>query len=230
MKNKEIIDSIDKIYEKYRLPTNLQEHMLRATSVAQLICDHWIGPAINKENIILSVLLHDIGNIVKMDLKNKVGIDLLGKEKKRLDYWKKVKQEVIKKYGTDEHVVSEAIVKETGASKRILEIMENHVFKSNNAIIKSNDWDTKIVAYADQRTGPRGILSLQDRFQDIRERYGKRLFILAGPNPELLFDCGVEIEKQVITKTTLKKEEINDDTIKKYVSRWQKKLPHTFNS
>ena len=49
-------------------------------------------------------LLHDLGNIVKFDLEKYP--DFLGKEKPRLEYWKKVQKEVREKYGSDDHDVA----------------------------------------------------------------------------------------------------------------------------
>ena len=54
------------IYEKYYLPENLQMHMLRVAACSWLIIDHWNGPQIDKNAIIRVLLLHDMGNMLKI--------------------------------------------------------------------------------------------------------------------------------------------------------------------
>ena len=76
MDGKEAISSINEIYKKLRVPLNLQMHMMRAAAAAELICDNWNGPAIKKADVIAALLLHDIGNIVKMNLKTEDGLKM----------------------------------------------------------------------------------------------------------------------------------------------------------
>ncbi len=59
--------TIQQLYEKYEIMPNLQLHMYRVAAVAKMICDHFQKP-INKQEVIITCLLHDIGNIIKFDL------------------------------------------------------------------------------------------------------------------------------------------------------------------
>ena len=218
MKNKELIFSIHQIFEKFRIIKNLQEHMLRSAAVGRLICDHWNGPTINKDDIIAALLIHDLGNIVKMDFNSEAGLKLIGDEIKRIDFWKGVQGEVIDKYGLDDHVVSEKMSEELGISKRLKFILKNHVFNNNEATADSNDWEVKIASYADQRIGPFGVLSLEQRFVELKERYADRENKnVNNPKIDVFIDCAFKIERQVLSNTTLKPEDINNASIKKYV-------------
>lgn len=42
MESTEIIKNIDKIYSKYPVPKNLQEHMLKAANVGNSICKNMV--------------------------------------------------------------------------------------------------------------------------------------------------------------------------------------------
>ena len=221
MKSKNIISSIHKIFEKYKIPRNLQEHMLRAASVGNLICDNWVGPKINKVNIIAVLLIHDLGNIVKMDFDSEAKLELIGDEAKRLEYWKQVKKEVIEKYGKDDHIISEKIADELEVSERLKFILKNKVFSNNEFIVKSNDWEIKIAAYADQRTGPFGILPLKERFKELKERYAQRNSENANNSKtDIFIKCAFQIEEQVLKNSSLNPENINDESIKKYIENF----------
>ena len=107
---------IKQIYLNYRIPPNLQDHMLRAASVGAYISDHWKNKAdLDKNSMIQALLLHDMGNIIKFDFRFSY---LLGKEEANTGYWKKIQQEFIKKYGDDEHVATVEIAKEIGLRDR----------------------------------------------------------------------------------------------------------------
>ena len=221
MDNKEIISSIHQIFERFRIVKNLQEHMLRAAAVGSLVCENWVAPKINKEDIIAVLLIHDLGNIVKMDFESEAGLKLIGDERKRIDYWKQVKREVIEKYGSDDHIVSEKMVDELGISERLKFILKNHVFNNNEATVKSNDWETKITAYVDQRVGPFGVLSLKQRFRDLKERYSqKENENVNNPKIDIFIDCAFELEKQVLDNTTIGPKSINDKSVEKYLNNF----------
>jgi len=97
---------ISEIYREYKTMPSLQEHMLRVGAVASLICDNFYE-SLPKEEIITACLLHDMGNIIKSQL----GYFKDFPETKNLEYWKKVKDEYIEKYGKDEHVAVIIIAK-----------------------------------------------------------------------------------------------------------------------
>jgi 5'-deoxynucleotidase YfbR-like HD superfamily hydrolase len=210
MNSSEIIKNIDYIYSKYPVPKNLQEHMKRAANVAEIICNNWIGKEkINKENIVASLLLHDLGNIVKFDLESELGIKIIGDEAKRLDYWKLRKKETIDNYGDDDHIVSKAMCEELNVDKRIIELIEKHVFNNNENTLNSNDFDVKIAAYSDQRIGPFSIMSLEDRFKELKERYANRKNLNTNnPKIDLFIDCAFKIEKQIFENVKIKPEDI----------------------
>lgn len=68
MDSEGVIGSIHGIYERFRIPGNLQMHMFRVAGVGELISNNWKGLDISKEDIVAALLIHDIGNIVKFNM------------------------------------------------------------------------------------------------------------------------------------------------------------------
>jgi 5'-deoxynucleotidase YfbR-like HD superfamily hydrolase len=218
MKSAQIISRIDEIYERFMIPPNLKEHMLRVAGVAGVILHNWKGHELNREDIIAVCLIHDLGNIVKMDFSSEIGIKMLGKEANRVEYWKSVRQDIIKKYGEDEYQASRNMAKELKVSERVLFLLELNKVRVDKERLVSDDWEAKICSYADLRVSPFGVVSLVERFDDLKKRYAKLNKDEAG---RTFFDrfkaAGLEMEKQILEKTTILAEDINDERIIKKV-------------
>ena len=188
------------VYKRYSIPSNLQEHMLRATAIAKLLCENWIGPTISQEDIITTMLIHDMGNIAKMDFSS---YDLLPEENKDIIYWQNIKQDFIKKYGADDHIATFNIASELGLKPRILWLVINKIFLHNEMITSYNDYELKICAYSDQCAGPYGIVSLKDRFDELMKRYGdKPNASINHPRSKYLIESAYEIERQILKHTS----------------------------
>lgn len=194
------------IYKEYKIPPNLQTHMLRVASVASLICDN-LTEQVDKENIITACLLHDMGNIIKFKM------DVFPEffEPEGVEYWQKVKDEYIAKYGPDEHHASLEIVKELKTSERILDLADAPSFIGAPHNAESEDYGMKIVDYSDVRVYPHGVVSIEERFLDLRKRY-----VQHGPDtPErTAFENALrEIQNQIFSKCKIKPEDITDEVI-----------------
>src|SRR6266404_1725530 len=107
------------IYKEYKIMPTLQEHMFRVAAVASLLCDNFTKP-VNKEDIILACLLHDIGNIVKFHLNYFPEFN----KPEGIKYWQKIQDEFIEKYGDDDHVATVAIMKELGVSRNLIFLVD----------------------------------------------------------------------------------------------------------
>lgn len=199
---------IAEIYELYRVPSVLQSHMLRSAALAQLICEHWDGPPIHKEVITTTMLIHDIGNIAKMDFgQGAEPIDEYGDA----NYWRRIQIEFIRKYGADDHIATFNVATELGLGRRILWLVINKIFIHNEMISASNDYELKICAYSDQHIGPRGVVSLEERFSELRRRYGSKTNAsINHPRIEYLIESAFEIERQVMEFTSLESTQITE--------------------
>ncbi len=158
---------IKKIYSSYPVPKNLQRHMLMVAEVAKVIFDNWQGPFIDKEKLILAGLLHDIGNLAKFDFKQ----PWLKLPNKELSYWQQKQVKFWQKYGKDDHVASQRILKELSIDREIRNWIKQKTFSNIiNLVAKNNFWPVKVLLYADLRVLPTGIGSLEDRIEDIKAR------------------------------------------------------------
>ena len=115
------------------------------------------------------------------------------------------------------------MAKEIGASKRVQFLLANKVFHHNEYTVKGEDWELKIAAYSDQRIGPFGVLSLQERFKELKERYAKRENKNVNhPKIDIFIICAFEIEKQLFSHVSLTENQINDVSIKRYIEEYAK--------
>ncbi|MDE1874041.1 MAG: hypothetical protein KGI04_02890 [Candidatus Micrarchaeota archaeon] len=222
MESQEIIGSINDIYERFAIPPWLQLHMLRAGAVSNIICDSLSRITVNARDVVASTLIHDLGNIIKSNLDTNAA--LMGSEAARLDYWKSVKAETIAKYGGDEHIATVEMAKSIGASPRVIRIIENIGVPKIEAVGASADFEQKISSYSDLRVGPFGILSLRQRFEDFRERYKGRAKTLTPERFEIVYGFAQQLENEVLNKTSLKQEQINDRSIEPYILKYKQKI------
>ena len=207
---------ISEIYAEYKIMPNLQMHMLRVAAVASMICDNFDEP-LPKEEIITLCLLHDMGNIIKSNFE--YFPEFNGPEGK--EYWQNVKDEYIKKYGSDEEEAHGKIMEELGLDKRLILLAKRIDFGLACEYCVINDAKMKIVNYADWRVSPYGILSFEGRMEDGKKRY--KLKTQADENErEKLIICSKEIEKQIFAKCKIKPEDINDATAEPVISELRK--------
>lgn len=205
------MQNILKIYEHYKIMPNLALHQLRVASVIYLICKN-LTLEVDENIAIQSGLLHDMGNIIKFNLN--YFPEFL--EPEGLEYWQNIQKEFKEKYGNDEHEATQKILEELGIDKRVIAIDSKMIF-GNLCIDKdSNDWELKLLHYADMRVGPFGILSYEDRMEDARKRYVNVLddeMTREKDRREILLACGKDIERQIFEHCSIKPEDINDTSI-----------------
>jgi hypothetical protein len=199
------------IYEQYKIMPNLAMHQLRVASVIHLIVQN-LNIEVDKDVAIQGGLLHDMGNIIKFDLNYFPEFS----EPLGIEYWQNVQNEYFEKYGTDEHEATQKILKELNVNLRVIEIDSKMVFGNLCIDKEGNDWELKLLHYADMRVGPYGILSYEERMEDARKRYEHKLddeMTREKDRREVLLACGKDIERQIFEHCKIKPEDINDLTI-----------------
>ena len=199
---------ISGVYEKFNIPPNLQEHMFRVAGITSFILDHWKGEEIDKDRIIKLALLHDLGNIVKFDLEKYP--DLLGKEKPRLEYWKKVQKEVREKYGSDDHDVANKMLREIGVDEEMINTVSQKSFGNSIETEKSDNWRLKILLYSDLRAGPFKVTPLKERLEEAIPRMEKYKNL---PYLDKLLQAARDIEKQIQSHLDTDVSEISEQSI-----------------
>ena len=202
--------NIIEIYKKYHLPENLQMHMLRVAACSNLIIDNWNGEEIETESIIKVSLLHDMGNMVKIpeDFSND-------------EEFIKIRKEYFDKYGTNDHEINLEIGKREGLTEKEIDILDGKRSRKNEETFASNSYERKICAYCDQRVAPDGVVRIRERLEDAKIRYkDKPLSVWSNEEKaNHLIECSLGIEKQIMKYCKLNPEDINDDSIKKYIEK-----------
>jgi len=197
---------VQAIYKKLGTPPNLQEHMLRVASVGSYIFSHWQGPSLNLAFLHSTLLLHDIGNIVKFDLKKHpefLGASEIG----RVDYWIQRQTEAATKYGKDDHEATVAMLNELGIPQNICQRIYGMGYWDIKNVMTSSDWHLKVALYSDLRVGPLGIVSLRERLTDIHSRLAKY-----KERPELI-PMAEKIETQIQAHMDVSVDTINDEHV-----------------
>lgn len=186
--------TIDDLYTEYELPEHLRMHMLWVSAVGKHICEHWDGPTVDTETLINVLLIHDIGNLVKI----KPGKEYLGFDQGHTDEMFAMRQTLIDTYGDDDHAISNGIAQKLGMNDYAREILEQKIFMKNDCTAKSSDFTLKLAAYADQRVTFGGVVTLQERIEEGVERYKDRPgSSFNNPQTQEMIEHAYEIEKQI---------------------------------
>ncbi|MBI4087904.1 HD domain-containing protein [Candidatus Kaiserbacteria bacterium] len=195
------------IYKEYKLVPALQLHQLRVAAVGKAVCEYYKGN-VNEHDVVLACLFHDTGNIIKSDLATFP--EFLEPEGR--DYWQRVKDEFIKKYGPNEHIATMSIAKEIGLPPAVNGYIEGVGFSQLEATRDSSSYEQKIIEYADLRVGPFGVLLLGERIEEARVRYvGRHTDMPAGHERfAALIRSAHEIEHQLFSSADIAPEDIND--------------------
>ena len=194
------------LYDTYKINKGLREHMYRVASVGWMICDAWQGEeSISKEAIVSAALVHDLGNLIKSDPAKLPELF----EPEGVGYWNQVKEELIKKYGAEVHKATEDMVQELNLSKETMHAFGGVGSEAMERLVQSSTYTEKISQYIDMRVGLYGIVSLEERFDDMMKRYvdtGK------GDREEMLWRkqhvCA--FEKEIFSHTSITPEDITD--------------------
>jgi hypothetical protein len=161
--------TISELYEKYRVPWWIQEHMYRVASVAAVVFDGIPAPiaaSLDRKAVVSAALLHDMGNIVKSNLER---LAIVAPEDR--PRWQEVKDDMIARYGTDDEAATLVILTEENVSAEVVRLVAGMDFLKSEAILESGDLPLMLAHYADQRAAPKGIMSMHDRLADMLGRY-----------------------------------------------------------
>jgi putative nucleotidyltransferase with HDIG domain len=195
---------VKEIYEKYKIPPNLQTHQLRVAAIAKIITDAWIGESIDKKAVIEAALFHDMGNLIKFNFDRV----MLLEDPDNVEFWRKAQEELIEKYGKDEHHATLEMCKEIGLPQTTFETIENMSWRNIDEIIAEDKWELGILTYTDMRIGPFGVLSVKERIENLVKRSSKdeqyyETYLKNGENLENELSKRVSIDLSSITDQNL---------------------------
>ncbi|NMB82462.1 MAG: HD domain-containing protein [Ignavibacteria bacterium] len=193
------------VYKTYMIPRNLQEHMLRVASLAKIILDNWIGPTIDKKAIIQACVFHDIAKPMNFDLTKQAQFGMSATEVANLD---KLQRHLKTNYGDNEHHATVEICKEIGCNPTTIKIVNDLEWSYVPFLLSKTDLQSLIPIYGDMRIGPKGILTLKQRFEDLKVRTGESEHEQNGVQLENLISKNVSINLNKISN-----EQINQNFI-----------------
>jgi hypothetical protein len=209
--------NIVEIYQQYQIMPQLQLHQLRVAAVAQMLA-RAIDKNLNQEAIIKACLLHDMGNIIKFDLRAMALPHFL--EPAGQEYWLKVQTEFLNKYGNDEHEATIQIARELNVSKYVIELIDSIGFNMLAKNYVAKDLAKMICEYADNRVAPLGIVSLEQRLHDLEKRYAHKF---PAPAETKFRQQAQEIarlsEQYLFSLTHIKPSEITDEALDDTISK-----------
>ena len=181
--------------------------MLRVAAVAKQICDS-VDTEVDADAVVKACLLHDMGNLIKSKLDSAPELF----EPEGVEYWEKVKAEMIKNYGADVHVATLKIVSEATNEEKIIALVNEMAFDEIKEIAKSGSLEVRLALYADMRIGFNGVISIDERFDDIRDRYVPR-GRFTEEELELRRSSAKQIEKDIFATSSILPEDINDESV-----------------
>jgi putative nucleotidyltransferase with HDIG domain len=200
---------ITEVYERYKITPMLQLHQLRVAAVAKQICDNLKTP-VDTKTVVTACLLHDMGNIIKFDFSyNPIFFAPRG-----IEYWQKVQQEFIQKYGKAEHHATLEIAAELKVSQKIIDCIDSIGFSKIKGNYFGGSLEQKICNYADMRAGPSGIMSIAERMADGARRYQHRKdYVIEGKEREVIAKTLQKLENELFAKAKIKPGNIIDESI-----------------
>lgn len=207
------------IYNEYKIMPNLQMHQFRVAGVAMQICENMekSGVVVDTMRVVTACLLHDMGNIIKSNLN--YFPEFLVPE--GFEYWQKVQNEYIEKYGKNEHQATLKILEELGVSTKVNEIVAQIGYPYIEMSCEDTDMHNKIAQYADLRVGPHGILSIPERAAEAKKRYEGRISDMNESEREHKIQNMFLLETQIFSQIKLTSGEINDDSVAAYIKKLQ---------
>lgn len=181
--------AVQELYHRYLIPPWLRLHQFRVAAVGKWLAEQLIPDEQNE--VVSACLLHDMGNILKMDFDNHL-IELTAQQR---EYWLEVQQTMQSKYGQNPDQMTLQILHELRVSERLLSLVKAVGFSNIIDTIDSNDLAKRICEYADLRVAPGGIVTLSERLHDLRSRYHGEFHSNFEKNQRLFADQVVELEQ-----------------------------------
>lgn len=184
------------------IPRNLQEHMLRVASLAKIILSNWTGPTVDKESIVQACAFHDIAKPMNFDLAKQAQFGMSETEISNLD---KLQSRLRASYGDNEHHATVEVCKEIGCTSTAVRIVSNLEWSYIPSLLSKNDLESLIPIYGDMRVGPKGMLTLKQRLEDLKARTGESEHE----------QNGIQLESLISSNVSIDLNEINDEQINK---------------
>jgi putative nucleotidyltransferase with HDIG domain len=198
-------------YDRYKIMPNLRLHQMRVAAVARTLA---LALGIHHETVTRAGLVHDMGNIMKSDM-SQFPEAFYAPEGRA--YWENVKKDMGARFGTDEHSATGAILRDLGMDAEIIALISGMGFSKAEAIAAHGSPELRVLEYADQRVGPYGIVSMQERLHEGHERYKNRIRTEYGSNDTVFNknrDILLSMERELFTHLPIRPESLTEHALK----------------
>ncbi len=194
--------------------------MMLVAGVCELISDKCVAQ-IKKEDIVAAAFIHDLGNFVKMNFDGKTEKELFDKEDyDKIEFFKKMKEEFIKKYSPNDGVTNILIAKEIHAPKEVIYLLENKEIHRLPAEQWKNDFGLIIFFYADLRVSPHGVVSLNERLKEFQKRNKFDSTPEQIQRSKEFTEFATRVEEYLFSYVKIKPQAITQEAIKKYYDKY----------
>lgn len=168
----ETLQSIESIYRFYSIPENLQTHMFQVAAIGKLVAESMPEGQMNVPRVVQTLLLHDMGNIIKYDF-NRPEVFLQGAppDDHLIAEMKKLQLAFQERFGTNPELATAMILRELAIEAEAIVLLEQMEMRRLPEVLESGSWEEKVVLYSDQRVSPAGVVSIDERIQDVTTRY-----------------------------------------------------------
>lgn len=204
--------TVQEIYTQYRIMPFLQLHQLRVAGVASFMAQNLKLAVPDVQRVLFACLFHDMGNIIKSDLT----VFPKSVQPEGLEFWQKVKEDFIKKYGGNEHSATLAIARELSLPTPVCELIDGIGFSKVTYTAEHGSTLAKICEYADMRVAPQGIVSVGQRLEDGKIRYENKKQTGVGFSgekyDELVYSLR-KVEQELFADGSIQPEHITDQII-----------------
>lgn len=216
MEAKKIIANIKQMYSDYSIPTNLQRHMLAVAGVAKQLSDN-CKVNTNSNALVAASLIHDLGNIVKMQFDEKHAKSLLDdKDFGKIAFYREKQKEFIEKYGEDDEEANIKIASEIGAPKDVAALLECHATVAQKGLSTINEnFEAQLLFYSDLRVSPNGVVPLKERLNEYAKRHSFDKDPIKTAQSKEFVKAAIEMEEEIFKKMKIKPEEITPISTKK---------------
>jgi hypothetical protein len=191
--------TIKQAYEEYMIPSNLQRHMLTVGALAEFVHKYWKDGRLNKNTLVKSALLHDIAKPINFDLSKQASYGMTEKDISKLDRL----QKKLKLLGGNEHEIAIKICENIGCSKEVIETVGNTDWSYIPRLIKENNMGSLFVIYCDMRVGPNGVLSMEQRLEELKQRTGESWHVENGIKVETIIKMNVSIDLRDVNNESI---------------------------
>ncbi len=195
--------TVRQVYQEYQTPQTLQEHMLRVASLANILTNSWIGISLNKDAIVKACAIHDIAKPITFDLAKQAQY---GMSESDIEKLRQFQIEIKTKYGEQEHQATIGICKTVGCDETTVRLVDNLEWKYIPRLLKENDLASLIPIYCDMRIGPKSILPLKVRLEEIKNR-------VSGDDYEDNVVNGNAAEQEILKNVDLDRNSITDEQL-----------------